>query len=93
MRERQRVEWKGSRRDELLKAICGFANADGGILVASRNDSGKVAGRFLPEATRRELAARVGLSPDGVKYQLQRLTAAGRLRHVGPRKSGHWEVS
>ena len=32
MKEHQRVEWKESWRDEYLKWICGFANADGGVL-------------------------------------------------------------
>ena len=33
MREHQQVEWKESWRDEYLKWLCGFANADGGELV------------------------------------------------------------
>ncbi|HPC16971.1 MAG TPA: hypothetical protein P5318_12250 [Candidatus Hydrogenedentes bacterium] len=30
MSENQRVEWKESWRDEYLRWVCGFANADGG---------------------------------------------------------------
>ena len=30
---------------------------------------------------------------EGVKWNLQRLKAAGRLRRVGPDKGGHWEVT
>ena len=37
-RESQQVEWKESWRDEYLKWICGFANAEGGVLVIGRND-------------------------------------------------------
>ncbi len=48
--------------------------------------------RAEPALTRRALAARFGLTPDGVKYHLTKLTAAGRLRHVGPTKAGKWEV-
>jgi ATP-dependent DNA helicase RecG len=40
MREHQIVEWKESWRDEFLKWICGFANAQGGILVIGKNDKG-----------------------------------------------------
>lgn len=30
MKENQNIEWKQSWRDEYLKWICGFANAEGG---------------------------------------------------------------
>ena len=48
--------------------------------------------RAEPELTRRELAVRVGVTPDGVKYHLRRLKAAGVLRRVGSDRSGYWEV-
>jgi ATP-dependent DNA helicase RecG len=38
--EDQHTEWKASWRDDLLKWICGFANADGGVLVIGRDDQG-----------------------------------------------------
>jgi ATP-dependent DNA helicase RecG len=44
MKENQHIEWKESWRDEYLKWICGFANAEGGVLVIGRNDKGKVTG-------------------------------------------------
>ncbi|MCX6179090.1 MAG: ATP-binding protein [Chlorobiales bacterium] len=31
--ENQHIEWKESWRDDYLKWICGFANAEGGILL------------------------------------------------------------
>ena len=34
MTEHQTIEWKESWRDDCLKVICGFANAEGGTLVA-----------------------------------------------------------
>ena len=40
MKENQNTEWKGSWRDEYLKWLCGFANAEGGVLVIGRNDKG-----------------------------------------------------
>ncbi len=43
-RESQNTEWKESWRDEYLKSICGFANAQGGRLVIGKNDQGKVVG-------------------------------------------------
>jgi len=42
--ESQHTEWKQSWRDEYLKWICGFANAEGGILVIGRNDKGEDVG-------------------------------------------------
>ena len=48
--------------------------------------------RAEPELTRRELAVRVGVTPDGVKYHLRRLKAAGVLRRVGSDRAGHREV-
>jgi ATP-dependent DNA helicase RecG len=44
MRETQHTEWKESWRDEFLKWISGFANAEGGTLVIGRNDAGHVVG-------------------------------------------------
>lgn len=40
MKEHQHIEWKEAWRDEFLKWICGFTNAEGGVLVIGRNDSG-----------------------------------------------------
>jgi hypothetical protein len=39
MKEHQNPEWKESWRDEYLKWICAFANAEGGLLVIGRNDA------------------------------------------------------
>lgn len=44
MRETQAIEFKESWRDEYLKWICGFANAEGGVLVIGRNDKGEPVG-------------------------------------------------
>jgi ATP-dependent DNA helicase RecG len=38
------LEWKESWRDEYLKWICGFANAQGGKIYIGMNDEGKVIG-------------------------------------------------
>jgi len=48
--------------------------------------------RQRPEITRKEHAVLTGLSPEGVKYHLNMLKQAGRIRHVGPTKKGYWEV-
>ncbi|MCY4188109.1 MAG: DUF4062 domain-containing protein, partial [Bryobacterales bacterium] len=48
--------------------------------------------RCGPTLTRTALAARLGITPEGVKYHLDKLRRAGRIRHVGPTKKGRWEV-
>jgi ATP-dependent DNA helicase RecG len=48
--------------------------------------------RVEPTLTRKLLAQRLGISEDGVKYHLNKLKAAGRIRHVGPTKGGRWEM-
>ena len=42
MQEQQIIEWKESWRDEYLKWICGFANAQGGTLFIGKDDNGLV---------------------------------------------------
>jgi ATP-dependent DNA helicase RecG len=42
--ENQNTEWKESWRDEYLKWICAFANAQGGILEIGKDDEGCVVG-------------------------------------------------
>ena len=42
MAESQNIEWKESWRDEYLKWICGFANAQGGKIYIGTDDDGKV---------------------------------------------------
>lgn len=44
MKEDQNIEFKQSWRDEYLKWICGFANADGGTLIIGRDDRGVLTG-------------------------------------------------
>lgn len=44
MTENQNTEWKESWRDEYLKWICGFANAQGGKIYIGTDDKGNVIG-------------------------------------------------
>jgi ATP-dependent DNA helicase RecG len=44
MNENQRTEWKESWRDEHLRCVCAFANAEGGALIIGRNDKGEPVG-------------------------------------------------
>jgi ATP-dependent DNA helicase RecG len=40
MKESHIIEFKETWRDEYLKWICGFANAEGGVLIIEKNDRG-----------------------------------------------------
>ena len=44
MLEHQGAEWKEIWKDEYLKWICGYANAQGGILIIGKDDNGDIAG-------------------------------------------------
>jgi len=44
MIEHQTIEYKQIWKDAYLKWICGFANAQGGVLVIGRNDAGEAVG-------------------------------------------------
>lgn len=44
MAENQNIEWKEAWRDEYLKWICGFANAQGGKIYIGINDDGVIVG-------------------------------------------------
>jgi predicted HTH transcriptional regulator len=82
MKEDQRTEWKSSWRDEYLKCLkrlCGFANAQNGVLQIGRDDRGRVVGienakRLLEELPNklRDLLAIVAeielLEEDGKPY-------------------------
>ena len=42
MPEKQNIEYKSIWKDEYLKWICGFANAQGGTLIIGKDDDGKL---------------------------------------------------
>lgn len=44
MKESRTIEWKETWRDAYLRWICGFANAESGVLVISRDDDGQPMG-------------------------------------------------
>ena len=44
MPESQNIEYKSTWRDEYLKWICGFANANGGTIFIGKDDNGEVVG-------------------------------------------------
>ena len=45
-----------------------------------------------PKITRNELANILGLTADGIKYHLQKLTKDGIIIHKGSTRNGYWEI-
>ena len=45
-----------------------------------------------PEMTLAEVALKIGKSLNAIERASSKLVKAGRLRYVGPKKGGHWEV-
>jgi ATP-dependent DNA helicase RecG len=48
--------------------------------------------RQNPSMTRRELASAVGITEDGIKFNLNKLKKDRLIKRVGPDKGGYWEV-
>ena len=86
MKESQQIEWKESWRDDYLRWICGFANAEGGVLVIGRDDKGRVVGiadasRLLEELPNKirdllGIVVEVNLCSEGGKEYLEVVTPA-----------------
>ena len=45
-----------------------------------------------PEISRKGLAEQIGITTDGIKYHLKKLSDKGVIKHRGSTKAGYWEV-
>lgn len=45
-----------------------------------------------PKLTRQELAQMIGITQDGVKWNLDKLKKENKIKRIGPDKGGHWEI-
>ncbi|HQM92692.1 MAG TPA: winged helix-turn-helix transcriptional regulator, partial [Bacteroidales bacterium] len=45
-----------------------------------------------PEVTQRELAQITGITINGIKYHIKKMTNASIIKHEGPTKSGKWVI-
>ena len=76
--ENQNIEYKESWRDEYLKWVCGFANAQGGRLYIGIDDKGNVCGvenaHRLSEDIPNKIVALLGIVTD-VKQELRKCSA------------------
>jgi ATP-dependent DNA helicase RecG len=80
--------------EDLVKRTNGKKNAQETPKNRPRNPQERILEllKASPTLTRRELVEQLGLTPDSVKHHIDQLRKAGRIRHVGPTKAGHWEV-
>lgn len=66
--ETQNIEYKESWRDEYLKWVCGFANAQGGKIFIGINDNGDIIGltgiKHLLEDIPNKIATTLGIVAD-----------------------------
>ncbi|MCF0235175.1 MAG: winged helix-turn-helix domain-containing protein, partial [Bacteroidaceae bacterium] len=46
-----------------------------------------------PNITQKELAQSLGLSLDGIRYHIKKMTKLGFIKHEGATKSGRWITS
>jgi len=77
MKENQHIEWKEPWRDEYLKWISGFANAEGGVLVIGRNDKGTAVGVNNARKLLEDLSNKIR-DVLGIMVAVNLLTEAGR---------------
>jgi ATP-dependent DNA helicase RecG len=84
MPEQQNIEYKQSWHDDYLKWVCGFANAQGGVIFIGKDDDGKVVGvddskklmENLPNKIRNTMgiSAEVNLQEEKGKYFIEIIT-------------------
>ena len=95
--ENQNIEWKESWRDEYLKWICGFANAQGGHLEIGRNGirsiphTPLIAGEFF-RSTAEKLAEAIGITKRRIEANISKLKDLGIIERIGADKNGYWVV-
>ena len=81
MNENQHIEWKSIWKDEYLKWVCGFANAEGGTMYIGLDDEGQVVGIDNPKKLLEDLPnkirdilgimAKVNLHAEGEKHFIE----------------------
>lgn len=84
MKEKQNIEFKISWHDDYLKWVCGFANAQGGIIFIGKDDNGKVVGvedfkklmDDIPNKIKNSMGitAEVNLHQEGKNYFIEIIT-------------------
>ena len=90
MQKSQHTEWKESWRDDYFRGVW--------VTFASAHAPVKTSVEILrllaatPSTTLAEVAAETGKTPRAIEMAASKLVNEGRLKYVGPKKGGHWEV-
>lgn len=84
MPEQQNIEYKQSWHDDYLKWVCGFANAQGGVIYIGKDDNGNVVGvddykRLMDDIPNKiknsmGITAEVNLRQDNENYYIEIVT-------------------
>lgn len=98
--ETNRIEYKQTLTDNLEKEVVAFLNyRSGGIIyIGIDKTTVKTTVKILElikennHITRQELANELGLTVDGVDYNLKKLKMKGLIKRIGPDKGGFWEA-
>ena len=91
MPEQQNIEYKQSWHDDYLKWVCGFANAQGGLIFIGKDDNGNVVGIAdykklmddIPNKIKNALGimVEVNLHEEKGKYFIEKTLMKNRLLH------------
>ena len=90
MTESNRIEYKHELTASLEREVAG--------VDASAKTSVKTSVKILellaetPEMTLAEMALIIGKTVRAIEMASSKLIKEGKLRHIGPKKGGHWEV-
>ncbi len=77
MAESQNIEYKESWRDEYLKWVCGFANAQGGIIYIGIDDAGNIVGVKNVKKLLEDIPNKIQISL-GIVADVNKLTKDGK---------------
>ena len=71
-----------------------YAKLEEATQIASEKTTQKILALMKenPEITRKELAEKIGITEDGIKFNLNQLKKQGKIKRTGPDKGGRWEI-
>lgn len=56
------------------------------------HDSILVMMRMNPQITKKEIAANLGLTVDGTRYHIKKMTDSGMVKYIGTSRNGYWDI-
>ena len=92
------AKWEENKKDDSTAAQESIQENAGSTQESTQETSKSTQEMILDEirkhpfTTREQLAKVIGITPDGIKKQLDKMKKANLIKHVGPTKGGHWEI-